>query len=409
MPVNQSKKKVHSLKEAQELILSNVNPLSESQEVPLLDALGRISYDDITAPIDQPPFDRSPLDGFALNHKDTKGASYDRPAALKVAQCIFAGDAPTGPLAQGEAARIMTGSMLPAGADCVIRQEEVKYDGDTVFISREVKSYDNYCFKGEDLKKGDALINRGMLLNFADIGILAGQGIEKVSVFCRPLVGLLVTGDELSPAGAPLVPGKIYDSNLAMLAARLTSLGINVKIAPSEGDTPEDLARAVDSLMESCDMVITTGGVSVGQKDCMPKIPNLIGAELLFHGLSMKPGSPALSMLKKGKVAICLSGNPFAAAATFEVLARTAIEKMCGRKDYMPVRLKATAKNGFSKSSRAQRLIRARIEGTDVFIPEEGHSSGSLSAFSKCNCLVDIPAGSPPVSPGTPVEVILLY
>ena len=397
-----------SLKEAQELVLGYISALAESEELNLAKALGRISCDKIIAPINQPPFDRSPLDGFALNHKDTKGASPERPVMLKVAQYIFSGETPSGPLAPGEAARIMTGAMLPAGADCVIRQEETKSDTGKVFISRQMNLHDNYCFEGEDIKKGDVLIERGVQLNFVHIGILAGQGIEKLKVFPRPRIGLLATGDELLPAGTPLVPGKIYNSNLALLTARLTELGVNVETAPCEGDTPEKLALSVDSLMERCDMVITTGGVSVGEKDCMPKVPGLIGAQLLFHGLSMKPGSPALSLLKKGKIAVCLSGNPFAAAATFEVLARPAIEKMRGRADYMPLRVQATAKNGFSKPSPAQRLIRANIAGKDVFIPEEGHSSGSLGAFAKCNCIVDIPPGSPPLLPGEPVEVILL-
>ena len=397
-----------TLKQAQELILREVSPLSEAEEVCLSGALGRISYNDLTASIDQPPFDRSPLDGYALNHADTMDASPEHPVELKVAQCIFAGDAPGGPLAKGEAARIMTGAMFPAGADCVIRQEDTKSDGNTVFISSRMNKYDNYCFKGEDLKKGDPLIGRGARFNFARIGILAGQGIEKLEVFYRPRVGLLAAGDELSPAGTPLAPGKIYNSNLSMLAARLAELGAIVEIAPTEGDTPEGLARSVDPLMERCDIVITTGGVSVGEKDCMPKVPGLIGAELLFHGVNMKPGTPALCMRKNGKLAICLSGNPFAAITTFEVLARPAIEKMRGRADYMPARIKAIAKNGFGKSSPTQRLIRAKIAGNEVFIPEQGHSSGALSAFSDCNCFVDIPPESPPVLPGTPIEVILL-
>jgi len=193
-----------------------------------------------------------------------------------------------------------------------------------------------------------------------------------------------------------------------MLAARLAELGAIAETAPPEGDTPDALACSVDSLLERCDIVITTGGVSVGEKDCMPKVPELIGAELLFHGLTMKPGSPALCMRKNAKLAICLSGNPFAALTTFEMLARPAIEKLRGRADYLPARLNAAAKNGFGKSSPTQRLIRAKIAGNEVFIPEEGHSSGALSAFSDCNCFVDIPAGSPPVLPGAPVEVILL-
>jgi len=397
-----------SLEKAQQIILRNIKPLEESEEVSLLDALRRISFDELTASIDQPPFDRSPLDGFALNHKDIAGSSSERPAALKITQRLFAGDEPGPPLSRGEAALIMTGAAIPAGADCVIRQEETKASSDTVFISREMEEYENYCFKGEDTKKGQALIGKGIEFNFARIGILAGQGLEKVKVFCRPRVGLLVTGDELSPPGVPLAPGKIYNSNLAMLSARLTELGANVQIAPPEGDSPEDLGRSVDALLESRDIVVTTGGVSVGERDCMPKVVELIGGRLLFHGLAMKPGTPALCFEKNGKIAICLSGNPFAAITTFEVLARPAIEKTRGRADYMPLRVKARAKNGFGKSSSSRRLIRAKITGNEVFIPEQGHSSGSLSSFSDCNCLVDIPAGSPPVSPGASIEVILL-
>lgn len=397
-----------SLEHAQELLLQQVTAVPETETVDLLEVSGRVAYEDITAVIDQPPFDRSPLDGYAVCHRDTAGAARGTPVTLRVTQHIFAGECPDRPVNSGEAARIMTGAMLPRGADCVIMQEETDMGEDSVKIYQELGEYKNYCFAGEDLKKGQRLITAGQCLNYAHAGVLAGQGIGSVRVFARPRVGVLATGDELAPAGGQLLSGKIYDSNSILLSGRLKSLGLDPVQAPYCGDSPEALAEAVLSLLDSCDMVITTGGVSVGQKDYMPTVSDVIGAKPLFAGVAVKPGSPALGMVKNGKLVLCLSGNPFAAAAMFEVLARPVLEKMRGNADYMPVRQTGTTQSDFGKASGMRRLIRAQIKGKEVFIPQEGHASGMLGTLAQCNCMIDIPAQSPPIRRGMQVEVILI-
>lgn len=396
------------LEEAQSIILNNIVPLSEFEAVNISDSLGRIAFEDIFSQINQPPFNRSPLDGYAFNSRDTKGASAQNPVTLTVTQLIYAGASPGESIKSGEAVRLMTGSAIPDGADCVIRQEETAHEENTVIVRREMKPYENFCFAGEDIKKGAILLSKGTRLGYAHAGVLAAQGIDNIKTYRKPIVGLITTGDEISPAGEPLLPGKIYDSNQALLSLRIKELGAIPLSAPPQGDSLDALCRAIDALLDECDIAVTTGGVSVGERDFMPYAAQKLGAELLFHGLNMKPGSPALAMKTRGKVIIALSGNPFAAAATFEVLARPAIDKLHGRTDFMPMRATGITKSGFTKSSPSRRLIRAAIVGQDVYIPADGHSSGVLSTLTGCNCIADIPAGSPPIEAGERIEVILL-
>ena len=222
----------------------------------------------------------------------------------------------------------MTGAMLPQGCDCVLRQEDTDL-GNPVRIYASLPPYKNYVYQGEDYRTGSLLLPAGTRLDAAALGVLASAGLTEVAVRRRPKVGLLTTGDEVVEAGQPLPPGKIYGSNGALLTARLTELGIP-SLCRHAADSPAAVAKAMEGMLADCDLLITTGGVSVGDKDIFHQALPLLGAERVFWKVDLKPGTPAMFSRYKGKPILSLSGNPFAAFTTFELLPPAA----AGRPDH---------------------------------------------------------------------------
>ena len=459
----QKKRGKTPVEEAVARILNALDVPEKTEEIPLLQALGRVAAGDVCARVAQPPFDRSALDGYALRAADLAAAGPETPVTLPVSRYLCAGSDPGGPLAPGTAARIMTGAPVPAGADCVLRQEDTESDGQTVTFHAPVEARANVCFAGEDIAPGKCLVPAGTRLDEVSLGLLAGQGVQTVTVYAKPRAALMPTGDELCSPETPLRPGKIYDSNgpmpaarmlrlgaeptplaarpagppppagtparppgaaLArpdtrlrpgqlydptgpMLAARMLRLGAEPALRAAGPDDPAALAGKLARLLAEYPLVITTGGVSVGDRDYLPQAAEEAGAKLLFYGIDAKPGTPALAAGKDGHVLICLSGNPFASFATFELLARPALAKLQGA-DPAPVRVRAALANGFGKPSPLRRFVRATLMGGVVTLPKGGHFSGGIGALAGCNCLVDVPAGSRALNAGDEVEVILL-
>lgn len=384
-------------------------PAPAAEQVPLDEAVGRIAAENVCARFDQPPFDRSPLDGYALRSADLTGASAETPVRLPVSLHLFAGDAADQPLPDGTAARIMTGAPIPAGADCVIMQELTDCGEETAAFYKTVPAGGNICRRGEDVAAGAALIAAGDIFTPAHIGVLGGQGIASVLVTCPPSVAVLSTGSELLPAGAAWQPGKIYDANGAQAVARLRQCGF-AAVREICADEPETIAARLRALLRTHGAVITTGGVSVGQKDHLPAVVEMLGGQVLFHGVAQKPGSPMLAALIEGKLLFCLSGNPFAAAATFEQYALPALLRAAGRAESgcLPRRASLTLTSGFAKASGGRRFLRAKAAGAFVALPGDTntHASGNLAGMLDCNCFVDIPAGSAPLAPGQQAEVV---
>jgi len=396
------------LEDALSLLLSAANPLMRQEEIALVAAEDRVLAANLYAKIDQPPFDRSALDGYALQQEDVVKASLQNPICLKVTQKIFAGDFSDLPLQKGEAARIMTGAPIPPGANCVIAKEETNNGEEQVVFFAGLGNKSNICQKGEDVLKDTLLLAAGESLNYVQLGLLAGQGYTHLPVFAKPRVGLMATGDELLPAGTPLRPGKIYDSNSTMLGSRLATLGCEPVFAPHYADDPQGLALTIKELAKECDAIITCGGVSVGDRDFLPLIAGMLGGKNLFLGLALKPGTPTLAFFYQGLPVLCLSGNPFAAATSFELLGRPLLEKLAGQKIPKNRRLQAVVKGSFNKHSHFRRFVRGYYWAGEVSIPDSGHSSGILSSFAGCNCLVDIEAGSGTVKKGDLVEIVLI-
>lgn len=397
-----------SIETAVARLVERVTPVAEHYSVPTEKAPGHVLWADLFARTAVPPFDRSPLDGYAVRSEDLVGATAVAPALLTVVDCVFAGEWCGRTVASGEAVRIMTGAPIPAGADCVVAQEDTDMGEETVAVFAPMGCGRNICLRGEDVAEGDPIVSKGTRLDWTHMAILAGQGLTELEV-CRPLrVAVLSTGDELTAPGGALAPGKIYDSNGPLFRARLAALHVEPVSGHGGADDPEGLAEEIQELLRGCDGLITSGGVSVGQRDYMPQVARLLGAEVLFHGVAVRPGAPAMGLLVDGKPVIALSGNPFAAAAVFEAVARPVLEHMRGCMEVLPQRCAARLRGRFSKQTKMRRLVRAHLVGGEVFVAEMGHASGSMLAMAGCNCLIDIPADSEPLTEGAAVEVILL-
>lgn len=372
----------------------------------LMEALGCELAEDLLAPMDQPPFPRSPLDGYAVRSEDLSGASAEKPAVLRVTEEVMAGGNALNAVGAGEAVRIMTGAPIPSGADCIVRQEDTDYGEELVKIYTEHRPYQNYCFQGEDFKKGDCLVEKGTVMDAITIGVAASMGRDSVLVYRKPRVAVFATGDELTEPGKELLPGKIYNSNLYVLAARLKELGIDPVMMRAVEDDESVMGETVKAASGMADLIITTGGVSVGKKDIMHGAMNGIGARRLFWGIRMKPGMPTLCSVYRNTMVISLSGNPFGAVANMEVLVRPVLAKLCHMEALKPQVEQGIMEDSFLKESRVRRMVRGVIKDGKVTLPKGLHSSGVLGSMVGCNCLIDIPAGTKALRPGDPVSVI---
>ncbi len=397
-----------TLKQAQELLLAKTETVRDTEEISLWEGGGRTLAEDIFAGQDQPPFARSPLDGYAVRSWDIAGASKERPARLSVIDEVDAGQVSGMRVEKGTAIRIMTGAPVPEGADCIVRQEDTDYGEEKVEVYREVGAYENYCFAGEDYRAGTQVLEKGTKLGAIELGTLASLGREKVRVFRRVRAAVLTTGDELVLPGEERKPGKIYDANLYTMATRLTALGAEVIRKGRTGDKPEEAAAWIREAGEKADIIVTTGGVSVGKKDIMHEVLKLLDCERIFWKIAIKPGMPTLCAQYGGKLLICLSGNPFGAAVNLELLVRPVLAKMAGRKAPELLRLSAVSESEFPKRSGVTRYVRAFYEEGKVRIPEGSNASGILSSMCGCNCLIEIPAGTAALKKGDRVWIVLL-
>lgn len=377
----------------------------EEEQVPLPQALGRTLRRPVFAPFPQPPFDRSPLDGYALRAADIVSASEEMPALLRVAEKVCAGQVPRHPLAPGQAVRVMTGAMLPAGADCVIRQEDTDLGEERVRIFHAAAAGENRCLAGEEYAAGTLLLDRGTRMDAAALAVAAGAGMERLWVCRRARTAVIATGDELCAPGCPLPPGKVYDANTAYLEARLGQLGMPPDVSIRSGDTLEGIVRALEACAGS-DLIVTTGGVSVGERDLMEPALTAWGAEVVFHGVAMKPGMPTLLARRGGTVVLALSGNPFAAAVAFELFARPVLGRMTEAPGLEMERTTALAAADFQKPGGAvRRYLRGRLERGTVTVPG-AQRNGQMRSMVGCNCLVELPGGA--MRQGDRVDILIL-
>ncbi|HAT4189767.1 molybdopterin molybdotransferase MoeA [Clostridium perfringens] len=405
-------KKFIALEEALEILNKNTKAL-KSEVVSIKDSLKRVLYGDVKSKINNPPFNKSVFDGYAFKSEDSKGTSKENPIELKIVDEIFAGMWPEIEIKHGEAIRIMTGAPIPVGADCVLKQEETERHGDLVKIFKEMKSYENISFMGEDIKIGETLIKKGKRLDYADLGIMASSGISEVLVYKKPRVSIISTGDEVCDINSTLKPGKIYDSNLYSLSARIEELGYNILYMEHVGDNIIKIGKAIEKAFEKSDIVFTTGGASVGEKDLMQKVSESIGFERLFWKIKIKPGSAVVCSKKEEKILISLSGNPNAALTTFELLGKPVLKKLEGKEENINIkREKGVLMDSFSKKSPQRRFLRGNViydeKGAKVYITQIKSGNGILSSLLNANCLIEIEKGNEGLNRGEVVNIIKL-
>lgn len=405
-------KKFIALEEALEILNKNTKAL-KSEVVSIKDSLKRVLYGDVKSNINNPPFNKSVFDGYAFKSEDSKGTSKENPIELKIVDEIFAGMWPEIEIKHGEAIRIMTGAPIPVGADCVLKQEETERHGDLVKIFKEMKSYENISFMGEDIKIGETLIKKGKRLDYADLGIMASSGISEVLVYKKPRVSIISTGDEVCDINSTLKPGKIYDSNLYSLSARIEELGYHVLSMEHVGDNILKIGEAIEKAFEKSDIVFTTGGASVGEKDLMQKVSESIGFEKLFWKIKIKPGSAVVCSKKEEKILISLSGNPNAALTTFELLGKPVLKKLEGEEENINIkREKGVLMDSFNKKSPQRRFLRGNViydqKGAKVYITQIKSGNGILSSLLNANCLIEIEKGNEGLNRGEVVNIIKL-
>ena len=399
-----------SLEEALALCLETTKGVfwPQIEKITLDKALGRITAKDYHASYLQPPFHRSAVDGYAVRSDDIMTASKQNPIQLTVIGEVNAGEVPTSRVEEKTAIRIMTGAPIPDGANGVLRQEVTDYGEVVVKVYQGLKESENICLAGEDYRAGECLVGQGEKLTFIEIGLLASMGYAEVEVYKQPRIGLFTTGDELIEPGLPLTKGKIYNANQALLYARFQELGIVPVMVKQLPDTASEVAAFLQEAARKVDIIVTTGGVSVGKRDIMHEVLIRAKAQAIFWKVRMKPGAPTIFAML-GKVPIlALSGNPFGALANMELLVRPTLYQMSGAKAKVGNCKTAIMRDTFTKSSSCKRFIRGIYLEGEVSLPTGLQSSGVLRTLQGCNCLIEIDENISEIKAGELVKVVLL-
>ena len=399
-----------SVEEALERVLREFHPL-EAERVPILDALGRALAEDITADIDVPPHANSSMDGYAVQAADTAGASHQAPVRLRVLADLPAGYVAEAATTPGTAIRIMTGAPIPEGADGVVRVEDTHAEGEWVAVFAEASLGQYVRPAGEDVRRGELVLRRGSRLRPQEIGMLATLGQKDVPVTHRPRVAILATGDEVVAIDAPLAPGKIRDANSYSNAAQVNKCGgIPILLGIARDQTENLTERIRAGLAQGVDLLLTSGGVSVGDFDVVKEVLAAEG-EMGFWRVRMKPGKP-LAFGRIGHVPVLgLPGNPVSVMVSFEVFARPAILKMLGVTAWERPVVEATLMDTIQQKDDRRHFARVRVEahaGECRAYLTGGQGSGILSSMVKANGLAIIPEDWTHAGAGTQVRVMML-
>ncbi|KTB48494.1 molybdenum cofactor synthesis domain-containing protein [Dehalogenimonas alkenigignens] len=385
------------------IVLNAVVPVDTSESVPIKNLFGRVLAEDLRAIMSIPPFSRAAMDGYAVIAEDTFGAGRRSPKSLRVVDQIFAGDAPFVTTEKGKAVQIATGAPMPAGADAVVMVEETERVDEQVNIYKAVYPGANIGQAGEDIKQGEIILKQGTQFDAGKIGVLASQGFSEASVFRKPRVAIMPTGEEIAPAGQALKPGQIYDINSHTLAAVVGSNGGEPVKMPIAEDKPLKLRTAIEKALEN-DMVVISGGSSVGERDLMFSILEDLG-KVLFHGIQVKPGKPTMFAVIDGKPVLGMPGYPTSCLINGHVLLAPAVRKMAR----LPVEAKRPAEAMLAQSvpgsvGRRQFLPVKLVAGQAWPLFKE---SGAITATAEADGYLDIPANIDILEKGETVRVFL--
>ena len=396
-----------TVNEAIDRLYSFYTPKKQVKEVEIRYAVGRIVAEDVYAKSDVPPFDRATMDGYAVRAEDTFGASQTNPIMLEIASNVEIGETPDVVIESGKAAKIVTGAMMPRGANAVVMLEYTKNNGQFIEVLKSVTPMKNVSRRGEDIKAGELILKKGEILQPQDAGVLASLGIEKVKVYRKPRVAVISTGNELVELGSKIEGAKIYNSNNPMLCNALAEFGFEAVSLGIARDNRESIKSKLEEAL-SYDAILITGGTSVGHRDIVPEIVSEYG-EILFHGVSMKPGMPTAAAVIGNKPVFMLPGSPAAALLSFYIFVVPALYRL------MNVRILAR------KWSRQKGVLQRKIP-SDIGVRsnvrvlwEDGKvypirisGSGILSSFVRANALLIVPEEKEGYDEGEEVEVTLL-
>lgn len=387
-----------SIEEAINQVIKHTSPLS-TQMVDIMDAIGSVVADDIYSPISIPPFDQSAMDGYAVCHGSD---------AFQLIDEIKAGDNKTSTeIKTGEAVRIFTGAMIPKGATGVAKQEIVTVNSDqSIHLNESVSHGENIRKKGEEITANEIAVPKGTMISSSAIGFLASLGIEKVNVYRKPKIAILVTGNELVPVGSELQPGEIYESNSYTLRAVLKKLDLDCTVQRVQ-DNFQSTLNELDRIISTHDLVLTTGGISVGDYDFVGDALNQLGVEQLFYKVNQKPGKPVFFGKKKSTMIFALPGNPAAVLTCFYVYALPSIAKMMCKPNLQLNRKTKRLKKAFTKRGTRGFLLKGKITNHEVEILKK-QSSAMLSSFIEANCLVYLEDSEKEYKEGDLVETIPL-
>jgi molybdopterin molybdotransferase len=396
---------------ALDAVLAAARPLG-TEEVPLVEALDRVVSETVTSPTDLPPFTNSAMDGYAVRGEDLAG---DRPSLQVIAE-IPAGSVSAAHVGPGQAAKIMTGAPLPAGSDTVVPVELTEPAsravtvGGSVIIGGPVTPGANVRRHGEDLSSGATLLAPGRVLGPADLGLLAAVGLAAVRVSRRPHVAILATGSELVAVGEPLGPGQIRDANSITACGQVLRAGGQPRLLGIARDDREDTCRLLAQALEA-DVVISSGGVSVGEFDLVKEMLEELGVDRRFWGVKVKPGWPLTFGVKGDTLVFGVPGNPVAAMVSFELFIRPAILKLQGRSDVYRPCVDAAAAERIKPTKQRIELPRCRLirgAGGWTFARTGPQGSGALRSMTLADGLALVPAGYPGSESGATLPIMLL-
>ncbi|MGM0923549.1 MAG: gephyrin-like molybdotransferase Glp [Bacillota bacterium] len=383
--------------------------------VALENSYGRFLAEDLIADHDVPSFDRSPYDGFAVRSEDTAKITRTNPGVFEVIGEIGAGSVFHNSVGRNQAVRIMTGAQIPAGADAVVMLELTKEitaeEGKRFELKRSLKSGENISFQGEDTKKGTILAAKGSVITPGIAALLATFGYREVPAAKKPVIGVLATGSELLDVNEPLQPGKIRNSNSYMILAQIERAGGEAKYFGKFSDDLEQCINAVRDALSQVDLLITTGGVSVGDYDYLPALYEKIGADVLFNKIAMRPGSVTTVAALDQKLLVGLSGNPSACFVGFELFVRPVIRYHNFHPSPHVRKEKAYLGEDFSKANPFTRFVRAELhfnEGLLTALPSGFDKSSAVSSLAEANALIILPGGTRGYQAGMMVDVLLL-
>jgi len=398
-----------TIEEATEKLMARVRPL-KVEEIPVQKSFGRVLREDIRSPLSIPPFNKSAMDGYAVKAADIEGASPKNPIALKVLEDIPAGQVGKYRLKKGTASRIMTGAPIPAGADTVVMVEDTAGTTGEVLIMKDLPKGRHVAPAGEDVKKGERVLISGSLIGAAEMGMIASTGRNQVKVGIKPKVRVISTGSEVLAPGKALKPGHIYDSNGYSLTGLATKWGADAKFLGIAPDRKGALERKIAQAAEA-DLLVLSGGVSVGDYDLVQDILLGMGIKRIFYKVRMKPGKPTFAGIQGRRFVLGLPGHPVSCMVTFKLFAGPLIDVMLSKKEIGLVRGKACLTDLLRLKPDRRKFLRGNIQEKDgrLWVKSfHAQESSILKSMVTANVLIDVPDGVSVLKPGTLVDIVYL-